>query len=125
MTGTSPYPLLFQPFRRGRLQLRNRVIHASMTTRMAAAMRASPRLIQYYANRAAGGAALIVSESLSVARSQLLAHKVRVWDDEGNDGLKRWAEAVSRHDCHLLGQIQDPGRERPHAGRDWPIGVAG
>lgn len=117
MTGTNPYPLLFQPFKRGRLQLRNRVIHASMTTRMAAAMRASPRLIQYYANRAAGGAALIVSESLSVARSQVLAHKVRVWDDAGNDDLKRWAEAVSRHDCRLLGQIQDPGRGRHEKGR--------
>ena len=117
MTGINPYPLLFQPFERGRLQLRNRVIHASMTTRMAAGQRVTPRLIQYYANRAAGGAALVVTESMNVARNQVLAHKVRVWDDEGNDGLKRWAEAVSRHDCRLLGQIQDPGRGRHEKGR--------
>jgi dimethylglycine catabolism A len=117
MSGANPYPLLFQPFTKGRLQLRNRVIHASMTTRMAVAMRASPRLIQYYANRAAGGAALIVSESLSVARTQVLAHKVRVWDDAGNDDLKRWAEAVRRHDSRLLGQVQDPGRGRHEKGR--------
>jgi 2,4-dienoyl-CoA reductase-like NADH-dependent reductase (Old Yellow Enzyme family) len=117
MPDVTPYPLLFEPFARGRLRLRNRVVHASMTTRMAVGMRASERLIQYYANRAAGGAALIVTESLSVARNQKLAHKVRVWNDEGNDDLQRWAEAVNRHDCRLLGQIQDPGRGRHEKGR--------
>lgn len=114
---TSPYPLLFAPFSRGRLALRNRVSHASMTTRMAVGMRASDKLIQYYANRAAGGAALIVTEALSMARNQLLPHKVRVWNDDGNDELKRWAEAINRHDSLLLGQIQDPGRGRHEKGR--------
>lgn len=117
MNEPTPYPQLFSPLRAGRLALRNRVVHASMSTRMAVGMKASPRFIDYFANRARGGAAMVVTESLSVARNQLLPHKVRVWSDEGNEELKRFAEAVERHDCRLIGQIQDPGRGRHEKGR--------
>jgi hypothetical protein len=118
MNVSSTYRLLFSPFSFGRLRLRNRVTHASVTTRMAVNMRASERLIQYYANRAAGGASLIVTEALSMARHQRLAHKVRVWDDTGNDELKRWAEAVDVYGSLLIGQVQDPGRGRHERGRN-------
>ena len=74
--------------------------------------------IQYYANRARGGAALIVTEPVSAARFQQAPHKVRVWDPESEPGLKRWAEAVEREDCRLLAQIQDPGRGRHERGRN-------
>ena len=88
-----------------------------MTTRMAVDMKTSDRLIDYYANRALGGAALLVTEALSAARHQLLPHKLRVWNDDGLDGLKQLAERVETHDCRLLGQIQDPGRGRHEKGR--------
>ncbi len=117
MTAQTPYPQLFAPFVHGRLALRNRVIHSAMTTRMSVAMRASERLIQYYTNRAAGGAAMIISEPLSMARTQLLGHKVRAWNDDGNSDLQRWADAVRQHDCRLLAQVQDPGRGRHEKGR--------
>lgn len=117
MTDPTPYPLLFSPLQAGRLRLRNRVIHASMSTRMAVGMKASPRLIDYFANRARGGAAMVVTESLSVARHQVLPHKLRIWSDEGVEELKRFAAAVETHDCRLIGQIQDPGRGRHEKGR--------
>jgi hypothetical protein len=112
------YPHLFAPLEMPRLKLKNRIVHASMSTRMAADQRATERQIRYYANRAAGGAAAVVTEPLNVARNQTQAHKVRAWDDHAVDSLKRWAAAVEEHDCRLLAQIQDPGRGRHEKGRN-------
>ena len=112
------YPHLFAPLRLGAMQLRNRIAHASMTTRLARERRVTPELITYHVNRARGGAALIVTEPLSAARFQNLPHKVRVWDDGELEGLTRWAHAVESLDCRLLGQLQDAGRGRHERGRN-------
>jgi 2,4-dienoyl-CoA reductase-like NADH-dependent reductase (Old Yellow Enzyme family) len=60
-------PRLFQPFVHGRLSLRNRVVMAPMTRRMAAddgiVTRAS---LEYYRRRAAGEVGLIVSEGTAI-----------------------------------------------------------
>jgi len=117
------YPHLLAPLQRGRLRLRNRLVHASMTTRMAQDARVTQALIDYHANRAKGGAALIVTEPLSMARHQRLPNKVRAWNDDDLDGLARWASAVEGHDTRLLAQLQDPGRGRHERGRN-PSGIA-
>ena len=75
-------------------------------------------MIQYYANRAAGGAAAVVTEPLNASRNQHRAHYARVWNDDFLDELTRWAAAVEVHDCRLLGQIQDSGRGRHERGRN-------
>ncbi len=106
------YPSLLAPFMLAGRRLRNRLVHASMTTLMGENTRVTDRLIQYHANRARGGAALIVTEPLSMAPHQNIAYKVRAWSDDNLDGLKRRADAVESADCRLLGQIQDPGRGR-------------
>jgi hypothetical protein len=116
------YPRLLAPLRQGRLALRNRLVHASMSTRMARDGRVTDALLAYHENRARGGAALIVSEPLSMASHQQLPHKVRAWDDGDLAGLARWAAAVERHDCRLLAQLQDPGRGRHERGRS-PTGI--
>ncbi len=118
MTDATLYPSLFAPFTLARKRLRNRVVHASMTTLMGENRRVTPRLIQYHANRARGGAAMIVTEPLSMAPHQNIPYKVRVWNDDNLDGLARWADAVESQDCRLLGQIQDPGRGRHAPGRN-------
>jgi 2,4-dienoyl-CoA reductase-like NADH-dependent reductase (Old Yellow Enzyme family) len=100
------------------MQLRNRIVHASTGTRMADRARTTGRQIQYYANRAKGGAAAIVTEPLSMARHQNLPHKVRAFDDYDLEGLERWAHAVESEGCRLLGQVQDPGRGRHVRGRN-------
>jgi 2,4-dienoyl-CoA reductase-like NADH-dependent reductase (Old Yellow Enzyme family) len=112
------YPLLSAPISLGGVSLRNRVAHASMTTRFAVDQRVTPRLIAHHAGRAEGGCAMIVTEPLAVLKWQAgEANKVRVYDDDEMDGLKRWAEAVERHDCRLVGQLQDPGRGMHEKGR--------
>ena len=112
------YPHLFAPLAvRGRT-LRNRIVHVSMTTRLSAGRKVTPALLNYYSNRARGGAAMIVTEPVSAARFQMAPHKVRIWSDEDLLGLSAWAECVEREDCRLLAQIQDPGRGRHERGRN-------
>jgi 2,4-dienoyl-CoA reductase-like NADH-dependent reductase (Old Yellow Enzyme family) len=98
--------------------LRNRLLHASMSTQMAEGAGVTERLVRYYANRARGGAALIVSEPLSMARHQDVATRVRAWNDDQLAGLERWAQAVEAHDCRLVAQILERGRGRNLPGRN-------
>ena len=118
MDSTPPYPSLLAPLTLAGHRLKNRVVHASMTTRFGENRHVTDKLIQYHANRARGGAAIIVTEPLSMARHQNIDYKVRAWNDDDLDGLKRWAAAVASTIRHLLGQIQDSGRGRHAAGRN-------
>jgi 2,4-dienoyl-CoA reductase-like NADH-dependent reductase (Old Yellow Enzyme family) len=111
-----PFPSLFSPFTLRTRTLRNRIVHASMNTHMASATRVTGQLIRYHAARARGGAALIVTEPISMARHQNVSYRARAWNDDNLDGLARWADAVESEDCRLLGQIQDPGRGRHNSG---------
>jgi dimethylglycine catabolism A len=110
------YPALLAPTRLAGKALRNRVIHASMTTELAKDRAISDALVQYHVNRAIGGAALIVTEPLGMATHQRALNRPQVIP-ENLDGLRRWAEAVESHDCRLIGQIQDSGRGRHYSGR--------
>jgi 2,4-dienoyl-CoA reductase-like NADH-dependent reductase (Old Yellow Enzyme family) len=108
--------LLFSPFALGPHRLRNRIAHASITTRLQERGRVTEALIRYHANRAKGGAALIVSEPLAFLKRQTQP-KVQVWHPDAFDGLRRWADAIRAEDSLLLAQLQDPGRGRHHPGR--------
>lgn len=114
----SPYPHLFSPLRLGGFRLKNRIVHAAMSTRFAAQGRITDRLIQYHANRARGGAAMLITETMNLLPTQKSPHKVVVRHPENAAALSRWADAVTRQDSHLLAQIQDPGRGRHQPGRN-------
>lgn len=115
---STEYPLLFSPIEIGGITLRNRIAHASVTTRYGKDQRVTQRLIDFYAARAEGGAALLVSEPLALLNFQSnVANKIRVYDDDELDGLKRWAAGVRAHGSHLIGQVQEPGRGTHHRGR--------
>jgi 2,4-dienoyl-CoA reductase-like NADH-dependent reductase (Old Yellow Enzyme family)/thioredoxin reductase len=107
---------LFTPFALGPHRLRNRIAHASITTRLQASGRVTEALIRYHVNRAKGGAALLVSEPLAFLKRQTQP-KVQVWHPDAFDGLRRWADAIRAEDSLLLAQLQDPGRGRHHPGR--------
>src|SRR5690348_12432961 len=118
MDQTPAYPALFSPFELAGKRLRNRITHASMSLLSTPGGRVSERMIQYLANRAAGGSALVVTEPLATMRHQANIPRVQVWSRDNADGLKRLAEAVEGQDCRLLGQIQDAGRGRHFPGRN-------
>ncbi len=98
--------------------LRNRIVNASISAHFGAENGIKEGQIHYYANRARGGAAMIVTEPLVIAPHQG-HHRVIAWNDSMLDDLKRWADAVEREDCRLLGQIQDAGRGRHVPGRNY------
>lgn len=118
MIDASPYPRLFEPFTLAGKRLRNRIVHLSVTTASSQGRRPTPRHTQYFANRAQGGAAMIITEPVNMAPHQRVAGKVDAVSDADIDELKRWAEAVETHDCRLLAQVQDAGRGRHAAGRN-------
>jgi len=108
---------LFSPTELSGLRLRNRIVHASMTTRMSALGGVTEPQLRYFENRARGGAAMIVTEPLTLSALQDVPHKTRAWHDDHEPHLKRFADAVESHDCRLVAQIQDPGRARHQAGK--------
>ena len=112
------YPLLSRPIELGGVRLRNRVAHAAMSTHMAKDQRVTEQLITQHASRADGGVAMIVTEPLAVLKWQTNEkHKVRVYDDDEMEGLKRWAGAIESRDCRLIAQLQDSGRGMHEKGR--------
>ena len=55
------YPTLFSPLAAGALTLPNRIVMGSMHTRLESAPDAAVRLAALYAERARGGAALVIT----------------------------------------------------------------
>ena len=99
------------------MTLRNRLVHASMSTRYVAGGKVTDKLVTYHANRARGGASMLITEPLNLLPRQRNLQKVMVRDPDNRAGLARWAAAVRAHNSHLMAQIQDPGRGRHQPGR--------
>jgi 2,4-dienoyl-CoA reductase-like NADH-dependent reductase (Old Yellow Enzyme family) len=118
MRQETDFQALFTPYTLAGKRLRNRIAHASMSLLSTPSGKVTERMIRYLANRAAGGAGLIVTEPLGMMRHQANLPRVQVWRRDDTDGLRRLAEAVESLDCRLLGQIQDAGRGRHFPGRN-------
>ena len=99
------YPSLFSPVRVGTHTLPNRIVHASTSTHYAVGGRVTDRLIDYYVNRARGGAAMLVSEPMAMLSWQAQPTRPHVLSGVNADLLPRWAEAVARAGGLMLGQI--------------------
>jgi 2,4-dienoyl-CoA reductase-like NADH-dependent reductase (Old Yellow Enzyme family) len=117
-TPDTRYSLLQAPFELAGQVIRNRVMHASIVTFLSNQSRVTEKLIQYYVNRARGGAGLIVTEPISMIQRQDVPNWTRAWTAQAEGGLKKWADAVGQHDTHLLAQLVDRGRGRNIPGRN-------
>ena len=111
------YPHLFSKFTLAGKILKNRIVHSAMSTRYARNGEVTDQLINYHMNRARGGASMTIAEPLAMKDGQASDKRVRVFDQNNLDKLKLWAESVRRFDCHLLTQIQEPGRGHHRLGR--------
>ncbi len=117
LSGSERYPLLFSPLKVGTQMVRNRICHASMTTRYSVGSMITDRWRDYFVERAAGGCGMIVCEPFNMTPRQNAPQKVTVWDDRNNDRLAEVAEGIAAHGCLMLAQVQDPGRGMHHKGR--------
>ncbi|MGA1464022.1 MAG: hypothetical protein ACO37Y_12645, partial [Steroidobacteraceae bacterium] len=115
---TCHYPALFSPLSLRGNTLRNRIVHAAILTGFVQGGRIPTRLLNYYRSRAAGGAAMIVTEPLAMTRHNRISSRIRAWDEESLGQLQRAADVVQRGGALLVGQLQDPGRGRHLPGRN-------
>ena len=123
--GAARYPHLFAPITIGGLPLKNRIVFPAVLPNFAADNRVTERMITYYAERAVGGAAMLVSEGLSVHPTSVPQPWVATIFDPANfDGFQRLAAAVERHDCRMIGQIWHVGRQQLWNPITAPVGVS-
>src|SRR5687767_11908505 len=111
----SPYPLLFSPIRVGALTLPNRVVMGSMHTGLEGERDAVPRLAAFYAARARGGAALIVTGGYGPNRAgRMTPHPAFIGTREDALALRPIVEAVHAEGGRILLQLLHSGRYGYH-----------
>lgn len=108
---STAYPLLAAPGTIGPHRLKNRLIMAPMGTNFGTSDGLSTeRDRAYYALRAEGGVAAIVTEAMAVSGGGR-AHNNSLWiyHDRFIPGLARLVDAIRRHDCLSIGQLNHRG----------------
>jgi 2,4-dienoyl-CoA reductase-like NADH-dependent reductase (Old Yellow Enzyme family)/thioredoxin reductase len=103
---------LFSPGVIGRLHLRNRIVMAAMGTNFGQEDGiVTNRAINYYIERARGGAGLIITESSPI--NHLARHRVRclaAFEDRFIPGLRRFVDAVHENGARVALQLNHAGR---------------
>ncbi len=109
----SAAPSLFTPGRIGGLELKNRILMAPMEKNLALPTGAvTQRYIDYCEARAAGGAALLLLESMYVhPAGQNHRHQLGIHDDDLIPGYRRLIEACHRHEARVGAELQFGGRQ--------------
>ena len=103
--------LIRQPGRIGNLRLKNRVLMAPMGTNYSTTDGLSTkRDWAYYAERARGGVAMIMTEAM-VVTEQARPHKNSLccYHDRFIPGLASIVDAIKAHDCLVFGQLNHRG----------------
>jgi 2,4-dienoyl-CoA reductase-like NADH-dependent reductase (Old Yellow Enzyme family) len=107
------FPHLFSPARIGSLELPNRIVFAATSSELADREGAvTDDMVEYYAERARGGAGLLVVEATYVdPRGKRLHHNAMLHDDRYIPGMRRLVDAVHAAGARAALQLNDGGRE--------------
>ncbi|MBI4595242.1 MAG: FAD-dependent oxidoreductase [Candidatus Tectomicrobia bacterium] len=105
--------ILFSPIKIGTLELKNRIVMPPMGTAYEApGGEVSQRLIEYYARRAEGGAAMIVVEIAAIDDYGVsFSDELRICDDRYIPGLSRLSQAIKEKGARAAIQLHHPGRQ--------------
>lgn len=103
--------LLQQPGFIGQLRLKNRVVMSPMGTNYSTTDGLSTaRDRAYYAERARGGVAMIMTEAMVVTEQARPHHNsLCCYHDRFIPGLASIVDAIKEHDCHVFGQLNHRG----------------
>lgn len=113
---------LFTPFNLGQLHLRNRIVNAPHGTYFASDGLVTDRQVDYYEEKARGGAALLVAGNWSSwPRSMASPGSNHATDPRAVSGHTRIAEAVHRHGSYIVAQLHDSGRQGSSAWNRQPL----
>ncbi len=110
------YDLLFRPGKIGNLEIKNRIVMPAMGCSLAESSgEAGPRMIRYYAERARGGAGLIITEITRVDDETGVGtpNQLSVTNTHVIAQLHRLVEAVHAYDTKLFVQLHHPGNQTP------------
>jgi len=104
---------LWEPFRIGRMELKNRVVMPPMVTRYASDDGfVTERTMDYYEARARGGAGLIIVEATYVHRQGwAFLNQLGISDDKFIPGMSELVDVVHKHGAKIGIQIHHGGRE--------------
>lgn len=110
------YTKLFEKGRIGGLELKNRIVMTAMGSGFASSTgEASDEIIEYYAQRARGGAGLIITEIVRVDDETGVGMSCQLSTTKGMhvNRLVRLAEAVHKYDSKIFLQLHHPGNQTP------------
>ncbi|RPJ73244.1 MAG: NADH:flavin oxidoreductase, partial [Desulfobacteraceae bacterium] len=101
---------LFEPIRINRLELKNRICMPAMHLNMAKNFEVTDPLVDFYAERARGGAGLITVGFATVDEDSGGALNIGAHRDEFIPGLRRLAKAITANGARAAVQINHAGR---------------
>lgn len=102
---------LFEPGMIGRMEVRNRIVMPALGTMSADAEGyITDRTIDYYVERARGGAGLIISQGNSILREGRGPHFSGLWDDRFIPRLRELSLAVHQYGCKMALQLHHSGK---------------
>ena len=103
--------LLQQPGQIGNLRLKNRIVMAPMGTNYSTTDGLSTqRDCEYYAERARGGVAMIMTEAMIVTETARSHHNsLCCYHDRFIPGLARLVQGIKDHGSHVFGQLNHRG----------------
>jgi mycofactocin system FadH/OYE family oxidoreductase 2 len=103
---------LFSPLQIGPFTVRNRIFMPAHITYLAEGGMPTDAHVAYYAERAKGGAGLIVQESGQIMPAATLGPRaIRGWDPAVVPHARRITEAVHAHGARIVWQILHSGRQ--------------
>lgn len=106
------FPQLFSPVRIGPVTLKNRIVFPAHLTNFAENHLPSERHIQYYGERAWGGAGLIITEEQTVHPTDIAYEKlIDAFNPEVIPGYRRMTAEVHKHGAKILAQINHNGQQ--------------
>ncbi len=105
----SEFSKLFEPIRIGRMELKNRIVFPPLVTLMTTEEGViTERQIDYYVERAKGGAGLIVTES-SYPRSSGYPKRIMLKNEKVWPGLMRLVEEIHKEGAKVVCQVNVHG----------------
>ena len=109
---SSEFPHLFDPAYIGPTELRNRLVMAPMGTNYATATgEVTDQLLDYYAERAAGGTGLVTVGTAAVEhpRGRAIVNQLSIADNSLVPGLSKLARRIQQHGAKAFVQLHHAG----------------
>lgn len=101
---------LLEPIRIGTMELRNRIVMPAMHLSYTLDGQVNDRLIDFYVERAQGGAGLIIVGGCAIDQAGAGPWMIRLDHPRYKEGLRRLTEAIHAHGAKVAAQLYQAGR---------------